>query len=229
MAFIIACSNKIIKAEIDGMLKKSFILSTDILDKVKEISKVAREVIALNGVPLSDTQVVDGIMKINDGFTKNQTLNLLGVLDGITRNKFSKWGFSNWTEINPKGTKERIYLILKEKKKPLHFMQIAKFIDESGISKRKSHPQTVHNELIKDDRFVLIGRGIYALREWGYAPGTIRDVIENILRKNNKPMTKEELLEEIVKFRQVKKTTVMINLNNKNEFSRRNDKYFLKK
>ena len=131
-------------------------------------------------------------------------------------------------EINPKGTRERIYLVMKEHKKPLHFTKIAKVIDDLGISKRKSHPQTVHNELIKDERFVLIGRGIYALREWGYSPGAVKDVLEDILRKSGQHMSKEEIMTEIMKFRKVKKTTVMINLNNNIKFVKHGNKYALK-
>jgi hypothetical protein len=87
----------------------------------------------------------------------------------------------------------------------------------------------VHNELIKDSRFVLIGRGIYAMREWGYQEGTIKNVIKDILSKSEKPLGKEEILEKVMKIRKVKKATVMINLNNKREFAKNNGLYCIKK
>ena len=95
-----------------------------------------------------------------------------------------------------------------------HARKIADLIDNYGLQKKKkSHPQTVHNELIKDKRFVLVGRGIYALSDWGYKKGTVKEVIEEILVKSGKPLTREEILLEVLKIRQVKKSTVIINLN----------------
>ncbi|HAV11549.1 MAG TPA: hypothetical protein DCX32_03320 [Candidatus Moranbacteria bacterium] len=96
----------------------------------------------------------------------------------------------------------------------MHFKDIAEEIDKSGLNKKKTHPQTVHNELIKDKKFVLVGRGIYALAEWGYEKGTVKDVLEDILKKYPAAMTREEIIKEVLKVRQVKKSTVIINLNN---------------
>ncbi|MFZ3031722.1 MAG: hypothetical protein WA082_01680, partial [Candidatus Moraniibacteriota bacterium] len=74
-------------------------------------------------------------------------------------------------------------------------------------------PQTVHNELIKDQRFVLVGRGIYALSDWGYKPGTVKDVITEILQAAGKPLSREDILARVLEIRQVKKSTIIINLN----------------
>jgi DNA-directed RNA polymerase delta subunit len=133
----------------------------------------------------------------------------------VQQNVFSKWGLYTWSDIKPRGTREKAYLVLKNKKKPMHFRQIATLIDEAGLHSKhsQSHPQTVHNELIKDERFVLVGRGIYALKDWGYAPGTVKEVIHDILSKNGVPMKKQEIIEAVLKVRQVKTTTIAINLN----------------
>jgi len=80
--------------------------------------------------------------------------------------------------------------------------------------------QTVHNELIKDSRFVLVGRGIYALEEWGYYPGQVKDVILRVLREERKPITKEEILEKVLEQRLVKENTILLNLSNKKYFER---------
>ncbi|MFA5994586.1 MAG: HTH domain-containing protein [Parcubacteria group bacterium] len=229
IAFFALCSERIMEVENKELLKKAWSVSGDILAKVENFSKLAKDIFSLSKVPLSDVEIVERITKQRPEMTKNQVLSYLDVLSELSKNKFGKWGFTHWMEINPKGTRERIYLILKEENRPLHFTEITKFIDTFGISKRKSHIQTVHNELIKDDRFVLIGRGLYALREWGYVPGTIKEVIKRILEKSGQSMTKEELLVEIAKSRQVKKTTVMINLNNKKEFVKQDNRYGLKK
>ncbi len=133
----------------------------------------------------------------------------------IEKNPFGQYGLCSWETVRPRGTRERAHLILKVFGKPLHFREIARLIDEHGLYKsgKKTHPQTVHNELIKDKRFVLVGRGTYALSEWGYTKGTVRQVLANILKEKATPMTREDLLKEVMKVRQVKKSTVIINLN----------------
>lgn len=133
----------------------------------------------------------------------------------IDKNVFGRYGLVTWSAIRPRGTRERAYLILKMLGEPQHFRDIARLIDEYGLYRegKKTHPQTVHNELIKDKRFVLVGRGTYALAEWGYKRGTVRDVLSDILKTGAKPMTREEILSAIMKVRRVKKSTVIINLN----------------
>lgn len=133
----------------------------------------------------------------------------------IEKNVFGQYGLCTWETIRPRGTRERAHLVLKVVGKPLHFREIARLIDEHGLYKtgKRTHPQTVHNELIKDKRFVLVGRGTYALSDWGYTRGTVRQVLADILKETAKPMTREELLQAVMKVRQVKKSTVVINLN----------------
>lgn len=148
--------------------------------------------------------------------SKSEFIHFLSVAREIEQNVFGKWGLSEWSDIKPRGTREKAYLVLKMTGKPLHFREIASLIDSYGLRSRKkneSHPQTVHNELIKDDRFVLIGRGTYALSEWGYKKGTVKDVLEEILRTADKPLSREDVLTQILKVRHVKKSTVIINLN----------------
>ena len=126
------------------------------------------------------------------------------------------YGLVDWPGINPRGIKDWAYLALRKEKKPLHFGEITSAIN---INKR-AFPQTVHNELIRDPRFVLVGRGIYALKEWGYEPGIVKEVISRILKEGKKPMPKEEIIKRVLGQRQVKTNTVLLNLQNK--------KYFLK-
>lgn len=141
--------------------------------------------------------------------------NYLAASSSIRKNAFGRFGFSNSSEICPRGTREKAYLVLKMNGRPLHFKDIAARIDEIGLQKngRKTHPQTVHNELIKDQKFVLVGRGLYALSEWGYSRGTVREVLEGILASSAAPMKRERILEEVLRVRRVKRSTVVINLN----------------
>ncbi len=78
---------------------------------------------------------------------------------------------------------------------------------------------TVHNELIKDNRFVLVGRGMYALREHGFEPGIARDVIKKILATKG-PLRVDAVVAEVNKQRFFKANTVVINLQNKDYFER---------
>jgi len=129
------------------------------------------------------------------------------------------FGLKKWPEVSPKGVKDKAYLALKKEKKPLHFKEVAEVIDEIDFdSKSKTLPQTVHNELIRDPRFVLVGRGMYALKEWGYAPGQVKDVIAEVLRESKKPLSKDKIITKVLSRRIVKENTILLNLQNKDQF-----------
>ena len=136
----------------------------------------------------------------------------LATLDG-------RWGLSHWPEVNPRSIRDKTYLVLAKQRQPLHFTDIATRIAKLGTRKRNVTVQAVHNELIKDPRFVLVGRGIYALREWGYTPGTVADIIGEVLRAES-PLHKDEIVKRVLKKRQVKTTTIVLNLQEKNQFVR---------
>ncbi len=140
----------------------------------------------------------------------------------IQTNKEGKFGLIDWPEIRPKGVKDKAFLVFKKHQKPLHFREITQLIDllDSNQSDKKTHAQTVHNELIKDPRFVLVGRGMYALGEWGYVPGTIKDVITKVIAEKQQPVHQDEIVKAVLAQRLVAKNTVMINLNNKKYFSK---------
>lgn len=131
-----------------------------------------------------------------------------------------QWGLTKWPTVNPKNIRDKIYVILQEKGKPMHFSDIAKAIKGSDFKRKDVTTQAIHNELIKDKRFVLIGRGIYALNEWGYSKGTVSDIITNILKKEAGPLHRDEIVKRVLKHRQVKETTILLNLQSKPEFKR---------
>jgi DNA-directed RNA polymerase delta subunit len=193
------------------------------------VGKKAEEILSQEKKVLTDETIAKKLTSDFPELKPEESISYLGVLVKVKRNKFGKWGFASWPEISPKGTREKIYIVLKETRKPLHFTRIAELIDVHKLGSKKAHPQTVHNELIKDDRFVLIGRGIYALSEWGYFEGTIKDVLKDILEKSRTPLDKEEILSEVLKVRKVKKNTVLINLNNEHMFERRDNRYTLRR
>lgn len=131
-----------------------------------------------------------------------------------------KWGLVKWPTVNPKNIRDKIYVILQENGKPLHFSDIAKSIKSSDFKRKDVTTQAIHNELIKDDRFVLIGRGIYALKEWGFTKGTVADIISDILKKEGGPLHRDEIVKRVLKHRQVKETTILLNLQGKPQFKR---------
>lgn len=131
-----------------------------------------------------------------------------------------RWGLTKWPTVNPKNIRDKIYVILQENGKPLHFSEISDAIKDSEFKRKDVTTQAIHNELIKDKRFVLIGRGIYALNEWGYSKGTVSDIISEILKKENGPLHRDEIVRRVLKHRQVKETTILLNLQSKSEFKR---------
>lgn len=130
------------------------------------------------------------------------------------------WGLVKWPTVNPKNIRDKIYVILADNTKPMHFSDIADKIKESDFKRKDVTTQAIHNELIKDKRFVLIGRGIYALDEWGYAKGTVSDIITKVLKKAGEPLHRDEIVKRVLKSRQVKETTILLNLQSKPEFKR---------
>jgi len=131
-----------------------------------------------------------------------------------------RWGLIKWPMVNPKNIRDKIYIILFEKGKYMHFSEIAEAIKASDFRRKDVTTQAIHNELIKDKRFVLVGRGIYALKEWGYKKGTVADVITDVLKKAGEPLHRDEIVKRVLKDRYVKETTILLNLQGKPQFKR---------
>ncbi len=131
-----------------------------------------------------------------------------------------RWGLMKWPMVNPKNIRDKIYVILKENGKHMHFNEIAAAIKDSDFKRKDVTTQAIHNELIKDKRFVLIGRGIYALKEWGYEKGTVADIIAEVLKDANEPLHRDEIVKRVLKSRFVKETTILLNLQGKPQFKR---------
>lgn len=155
----------------------------------------------------------------------NSFLNIAKV---IQVNPFNEIGLRDWSEVKPRDVGDKAYLVLKHHGKPEHYSAITKMINEHRFDSRTAYQETVHNELIKDDRFVLIGRGIYALTEWGYKKGVVADVIREVLSESNSPLSRDEIIAEVMKRRQVKRNTILVGLSNKKFFQKiGKDKYTL--
>jgi DNA-directed RNA polymerase delta subunit len=201
----------------DAYIKRSYALKDFSYDEWKKTMKDAVSLFERHNQSIEKNELLKMFSQKYALFNSKKLLfNYFAVSKEVKSNVFGKFGLVSWSDISPKSTREKAYLILKTKHEPLHFREITDYIDIYGLNKittKKTHPQTVHNELIKDCRFVLVGRGIYALSEWGYAEGAVKDVIVDILRKHNEPMKKEAIIKSVLALRQVKKSTIIINLN----------------
>jgi len=141
---------------------------------------------------------------------------------------FNQWGLNESRLINPRRINDKIYLVLNWYGKPLHFREIADKINEAKFDKKVAHPATIHNDLISDSRFVLIGRGVYALKDWGYKTGIVADVVADILKEAGGSLTRDEIIKKVLEQRNVKPNTIGLILNKDDRFERVGGKYKLK-
>ncbi|MDO8529129.1 MAG: sigma factor-like helix-turn-helix DNA-binding protein [bacterium] len=228
--FFLHISDNIVFREISGELKKSWMIKSFDFSEWKKVKDGIKLILEKNQKSLAENEILKEVREFEKkDIERKKLLDYLDVSAEIQKSHFGKWGLAAWDEINPRGTREKIYLVLKEVKKPIHFREIAIFIDKYGLSgKKKAHPQTVHNELIRDNRFILVGRGTYALAEWGYRKGTVKEVLESIFKENSKLLSREEIISKVLSIRKVKKSTVLINLNSFFQKAGKNE-YFIKK
>ena len=231
--FILTISDEFRELPETDKNRKAWSLKGISLDDAFEVIDQFSEILKSQNKPISHEEALQLIEKTKV-FIDRADLNHDGVVSYLElskylkRNPFGEWGLNEWSAIMPRGVKDKAYLVVSKHGKPVHFRDIASLIDKAGFDNKTAHPQTVHNELIKDERFVLVGRGIYALKEWGYSAGTVADVIKTILEKADHSMTKEELVEAVLQERVVKKNTIVLSLQNKSRFARTDDgKYSL--
>jgi hypothetical protein len=197
----------------------------------RELSKKIHEAIRKLYSSLSDDEILveadivekflENLKDVSDKYkTEEIAKRYLALSKLIDRNPLGEWGKKNSSNISAKGMRDYAFLVIRRHGSPIHFREVAKLITE--LFKKKAHVATTHNELIKDPRFVLVGRGLYALTEWGYMAGVVKDVIRNIIEKNG-PMTKDEIVAKVMKERYVKENTIMVNLQNPKLFKKLKD------
>ncbi len=193
---------------------------------VNLVDSLRKKLIEQN-LPIPKEMVFKTASFLNSEIDSKALFSYIELCRDISQNPFGEWGIANSPEISPKGVKDKAYLIFKKEKKLLHFGQVAELINQVAFDGRKAHPQTVHNELIKDPRFVLVGRGTYALADWGYEPGTVRDVLVSELKNKSNGLTKEEIIKIVQTKRLVKENTILLNLQNKKVFKKIDNERFI--
>ena len=189
--------------------------------KEEQIVLAAMEILKEKSQPMQlDALIAEISAKLNGNVQDAYIHAALQASKHIGKTAFGDWGLIGWAETSPRGVGDKAFAVLRRKGSPAHFRDITTMINEAAFDQKKANPQTVHNELIKDGRFVLVGRGLYGLKEWGYIAGTVADVLESILKHTAKPMKKQELIAEVLKQRMVKKNTILLSLQNTSRFER---------
>jgi hypothetical protein len=213
---------------------KKIFMTEELVDLSKELESYQNNQEKFNPIGNLD---ISGILN-NDLFeekadiinTNKVIYSILQAAKKIEQNKFGFWGINDSREIKPKTINDKIYLILKNNGKPMHFAEIADKINQISFDKKKANAATVHNELILDEKYILVGRGLYGLKEWGYQKGTVSDVIEKIMSELDQPLSREEIIDKVLAQRVVKKATINLALMNRDKFEVVADgKYRIKK
>lgn len=191
-------------------------------EDIKEVVSLGISILNKNNDVVADDQLAERVVieakERNKNYAKEFILSALEV-DKRIKKTAEGYGLTSWRHINPRSIRDKAYIILKKAAEPLHFVEIANRIAGAGFDKKVVTTQAVHNELIRYDQFVLVGRGLYALKEWGYKKGTVAEVIENLLKKKS-PLSKQEIIAGVLKQRKVKKGTISLNLQKNPQFVR---------
>ena len=205
---------------------KLMVATDDLIDLILKSSTYQKHVDKFQAPGNLDfsNQMKEALPDYSDKVWGNRVVyGLIKSIKKLDQNKFGNWGHTAWREVLPKTVNDKIYLVLKNHGKPMYYGDIAKRITELGFDAKNVNTATTHNELILDDKYVLVGRGMYGLKEWGYQDGTVADVVEAVLKAAARPMAKDELTEAVMKQRLVKQTTVNLALMNKNRFAKNSD------
>ena len=228
LLFVLAVAKPFSEERDDSDFKRHWHIDSELSGKVKRALKNLYHAIESDKlVPEQEfIQLFARFLKQENVKMADETtlLRWLGISKRVGKNPLGEWGRTESPHVRIRNTRDYAYLTLKRHGSPMHFTEVAKTIEK--LFKRTAHPATTHNELIKDARFVLVGRGLYALKEWGYAPGVVRDVIRNVLEREG-ALTREEIIERVKRERYVKDATISVNLQHRHFVRLPDGKYAL--
>lgn len=233
LKFILLLSSEVTAIEDNEHTNAGWAFNKYSKNLLEDISKAYVKVLEDRKEVLSDEIILTEVLKheVMGKYKKEITKEFLQSSLEITKNlhkiEDGKRGLRTWPWVKPKTIRDKIFFVLSKKAAPMHFSEIHEAIEKSGFDSKKATLQTIHNELISDSRFILVGRGLYGLKDWGYEPGTVEEVIENILKKEDKPLDQNDIVEEVMKKKQVKKATILINLQNSKKFKKTADGYVI--
>lgn len=221
MHFLLVLGESFKRKKEDDEFRHRWYMSDDLAEKVHGALRRFYSNISDNAL-IPEGEVVgkffEHLKDVSDEFRQEEIAKRwLRLSKKVDKNPLGEWGLAHSSNVRAKGMRDYAFLVIRKHGSPLHFTQVAKSIEK--LFGKKAHVATCHNELIKDPRFVLVGRGLYALSEWGYMTGVVKDVIHKILEKNG-PLTKPEVVDKVLKERYVKENTIVVNLQNPKYFRR---------
>ena len=221
VCFMLVIGEEFKKEKEDSEFKHRWHIDQNLSKKVHEaIRKLYKSLDDESLIPESEIlqEFLKHLQDVNQKYlTEEIAKRWLSVSKNLDKNPLGEWGKANSSNVRTKGIRDYAFLAMRKHGSPIHFRDIAKQIEK--LFDKKAHIATTHNELIKDKRFVLVGRGLYALSEWGYLSGVVKDVIKKVLDKNG-PLTKEEIIQKVLKERYVKENTILVNLQNSKLFKK---------
>lgn len=220
--FLIELSRKVILINENDQFYRSVVITDDRVERtIRERIYELIQIIKDNGEPMSIDDIFNTALKTNPELIIEHPKEIAALLSVSkhTATLNGKWGLSKWSSVNPRNIRDKIYIVLQAHSEPMHFTEIADEIRYGQFEGSPVTDQAIHNELIKDDRFVLVGRGVYGLRERGFEPGSISDVITRLLKKTS-PMHRDDIICHVLKVRRVQEATILLNLQNKSLFKR---------
>lgn len=213
----------------DEHFKHRWHLSDDLARKVHEALKKLYKNLSDKDL-ISELDIIAAFLShvedISDDYKKDHDVikRWLSLSKTIGKNPLGEWGLTSSPNIRAKGMRDYAFLVIRKHGSPIHFREVAKSIEK--LFGKKAHVATTHNELIKDPRFVLVGRGLYALAEWGYMSGVVKDVIRKVLEANG-PLNREQIIEKVLKERYVKENTIVVNLQNPKHFKKNKEGLYI--
>ncbi|MBX4195516.1 hypothetical protein KW796_00965 [Candidatus Parcubacteria bacterium] len=219
--FLLVIGEEFIREKEDEEFKHRWHVDPELAKRIqgalrKLYSKLSDDELVLESDLIDD--FLEEVKDLNDKYKNEEVIKRwLSISNKIGKNPLGEWGRATSPNVNAKGMRDYAFLVIRKHGSPIHFKEVAKAI--SQYFDKKAHVATTHNELIKDPRFVLVGRGLYALAEWGYMSGVVKDVIKKILEKEG-PLTKDEVIKKVLKERYVKENTIMVNLQNPKYFKK---------
>lgn len=219
--FLLVAGDEFQKRKEDDHFKHRWHIDDEHSEKIEDALKKLYMTLSDDDIiPESDmvSRFLDHLKEVSDEYKDEEILRRwLSLSKKIDKNPLGEWGKAESPNIRAKGMRDYAFLVIRKHGSPIHFKEVAKAIEQ--YFDKKAHVATTHNELIKDPRFVLVGRGLYALAEWGYISGVVKDVIKKILEKHG-PLTKDEIIDKVLKERYVKENTIVVNLQNPKFFKR---------
>ena len=214
-------SDEFTKHKEDAHFKTRWSVDSDVSDQVhKSLKNLFENLSDDQLIPESElvAKFLDEVKDLAEQYKSEEIAKRwLSISKTLSKNPLGEWGKTSSSSIKARGVKDYAFLMMRKHGSPMHFREVAKAV--ANTFDKKCHTATCHNELIKDPRFVLVGRGIYALSEWGYKSGVVREVIKELLKKNG-PMNKEDIVDQVMKERYLKKNTILVNLQNTKYFKK---------